>query len=177
MSALSEKRWMPIVLSVISAILGILAGPVIENLWPPLFQGENLLYLIFLMGSVLFLLIGIYVISFGSLITKQTDLTQEEVANIAHSLSVRFTFVPVGKGNAKENYNQVARLLRRTRQEILVLNYGIVRRLIQEMSFDKDVAASRERQNYYRILSQKVKQGLEGSFRFRRIVQLPSNGR
>jgi hypothetical protein len=175
MNKTKRTRWIPVILPMISAVLGFIAGPVIETAYPDFFKGINLLYTVFVLSGILFLFIGMFVIDLGSLITSQNDKIQEGISGIASSLDVRFTYIPVGKGNARESYRQVGKLLRRTKNEMLVLNYGVARHFSDQTSYDKSVAQSSERRSYYQILSQKVSRGASQKFRFRRIVQIPAD--
>jgi len=172
---LKGQPWASVTLSVISAILGIVAGPVVEAMSPPLFQGQNLAYLAFFISSFLFLVVAVYSLSFWNSALRRIDDTHSRISDLAKSLNVRFSFVPVGKGEAKRIYREVSKVIRLAKREILYLNYGPARQLESELSFDRAVAESTERQQYLNVLLRKIQTSETGQFRFRRIIQIPPN--
>ena len=168
-----RQPWPSVALSVISAVLGIIAGPVVESLAPPLFQGQNLVYLVFFINSFLFLVVAIYSISFWSSTLKRVDGTYSKMSDLVKSLSVRFSFVPIGKGESKKLYREIADLIRLAEREVLYLNYGPVRRLESRSTFDRAVEQSVERRKYFDLLLRKIQSSEPHRFRFRRIIQVP----
>ncbi len=170
-----RQPWPSVALSVTSAILGIIAGPVIEALAPPLFQGQNLVYLVFFINSFLFLLVTIYSMSFWNSTLKRVDSTYSKMNDLAESLDARFSFVSVGKGEAQRAYEEISKLVRLAEREILYLNYGTVRRLESELTFDSTVAQSIERQKYFDVLLRKIQNSEHHRFKFKRIIQIPPN--
>ncbi len=168
-----KKTWPTILLSIVSVILGIIAGPIIQAIVPPVFQASNLLYLTFLVNGLLFVIIAIYSITLWNKTSNDVDNTHQKIAELAKSLNVKFTFFPIGQGNPKANYQHVAKMIRIAKNEILLLNYGPVRRLKGEITYDKQALASSERQKYYDAIEQKIQKIQSGNFKLRRIIQLP----
>lgn len=171
----NKNSWLPISVTVISATIGIIAGPVIEAIAPPLFRGSNLIYITFFISSFLFIVVSTYALSFWKQNLKQNDAVYSKISDLAKSLGVKFVFKPIGKGNVNDVYPHVSELIRIAEKEILILNYGTTRKAKDNVSFDREIAESTAQREYYDLMAQKIEGSQRGIFKFRRIIQVPND--
>lgn len=166
-----QSNWPAIILSIASVIFGIIAGPVIEAIVPPLFQGSNLLYLTFFINAFVFIIFGVYAITYWDKSNKAFQKTNEQLVELSRKLNVKFEYIDIGKGSG--NYAEATHLIKIAEKEIMILNYGPVQRIEGKFSYDKQATSSTERKQYYDVMLQKIKDSSPTKFRFRRIIQLP----
>ena len=168
-----ERNWPIAVLSIVSAILGIIAGPVIEAINPPLFQGQNLQLIAFLFSGFLFIVIGVFATTFWNRSINESKKKKKKLAAIVHKLDVKFQYVGIGKGSTKASFTEAANLIKNANNEILILNYGPVQKIEGKYEYDREATASEERKQYYQTINTKILKSKSGKFKFRRILQMP----
>ena len=170
---LKEGSWAAIILSIVSAILGIVAGSIIELIAPPLFQPPNLLYLTFFVNTLIFLVVGVYAVTLWNKSLRDSENTNQLMTDLLRKLDVKFQYVGIGKGRSGANFAYAAGLIRDAKSEVLILNYEPVQRIESNLNYDREAAISKERKEYYETIRLKIQNSQSGKFKFRRIIQMP----
>lgn len=99
-----------------------------------------------------------------------TDYLQDRFEDIASRLNVSFTFVHRESRTATQ---KIRKLIQEASMEMLVLDYNPLEDSEDKVRYSEEVKLSQTRKDYYEEIISKVRKTPSGSFRYKRILQVP----
>lgn len=99
-----------------------------------------------------------------------TDNLQERFEEITSRLNVSFTFV---RRESRTATQKIRKLVQEASMEMLVLDYNPLEDTQDKVRYPGDVKLSESRKGYYTEIIEKVRNSQPGTFRYKRILQVP----
>lgn len=103
---------------------------------------------------------------------------RERINDLASELGVTFAFVPIGESSYRIATQKIKRLVEEASKELLILDYVPLGDIEGTVRFHRpEDKASDERREYYAEITEKILNSTTGTFRYRRILQVPQTRR
>jgi hypothetical protein len=180
LKTLGQSPWREVLLAFGSAAIGIVAQVFLESYSAPFLQLSNLPFITYIVTSTLFILIAVYSITLWNSNANQTKDIQKRIGYLASGLGVKVTYIHEQRRKHERATQRIRELIAKASQELLVLDYNPleeegqdkVRRGAAQRHSD-EAELSPERRRYYEEIIEKVRASKQGTFRYRRIIQVP----
>lgn len=164
-----------------SAVIGLVAQVFLDSYSAPFLQLGNLPFITYIITSFLFILIAVYTITLSKSQVSRTKIIQERLDYLTEGLGINVTYIhEPGEKHERATY-RIRELIANASQELLVLDFNP---MLQEkvrrgagQRYSEDAELSSERRRYYEQIINKVQDSEIGTFRYRRIIQIPSGTR
>ena len=169
---LLSSKWRDAIFSGLSVIIGILVGPVLEQLFPSLFTEPNLIYLAFAVIVLVFVTTSPLVLSMWKNTNQQIEVANAHFKIVSDALGQKARIV-----SAREGYAATHEWLRNAEKEVLILSNYVFDWENSKPVFDSETLKSPERETLSSLIQEKIleRQANNKPFKFCRIVQIPEN--
>jgi hypothetical protein len=164
-----HSKWRETLIAIVSAFLGVFAGPIVEQIASPLFQPSYLAVITFIFISLLFLIATTLSLSMWKTTVGQITSTEAYVRKLSDSVGQKVHIVRYSEG-----YKELARLVQQAKSEVLIFTNYVFLGSDQKPIYEPERLNSSERQTVYDVTIAKLKneKNQNKNFRFVRIIQL-----
>jgi len=169
-TSFEQSKWRETLIAIMSAILGIFAGPIVEQIASPLFQPSYLAVITFIFMSLLFLISATISLSMWKSTKIQITSTEAYVKELSNAIGQQVHIL-----HNENGYKELTKLIQQSKFEILIFTNYVFYENKKKPIYEPERLNSPERQKIYDVTIKKLSDEKKQSknFRFVRIIQLP----
>jgi len=101
------------------------------------------------------------------------DLLQEKLDVTTSAFGVKVSFISMEQGQEKYISEKITKIIANAAREVLILDYNPLKGDESKVRYREEYIFNPERRKYYDTLIEKARSSKHGTFRYRRVLQVP----